>query len=734
MGRRLIVEEKKGKKPSWLSRPNQDQPQRGEPSQEKPQLQLPKLKIGEPKLSQINHLRIFLFIWGSLFYFEMLLMLGSKEPLSGLAVLYAALFSVPAAGIYFLLSTAFRRKKTNTWILAVLLILTAVFFGIEYFCKVFFTHYMSIGSIFSGIGGVVTSFFGVIVRLVVRGFWMVILLFLPVIILFLLRRFKLVSLKGSKGSRILALCLAVVVFLFARLLVRLNPVSEERYTSHFQFTTATNTFGLGTSSRLDVRYLIFGNPKASGFDYDEPDDKQDPDDGQEGGGGSGEDVTPPDDQPTPVVYGYNALDIDFAALAQSATDSTVADIHAYVASLTPSHKNEYTGLFAGKNLIFITAEAFSGEFVDPELTPTLYRLMTKGIRFTDYYQPIWGGSTSSGEFSNLTGLVPAYAVDSMLESIGKDMYYTPGNQLRRLGYFSRAYHAHTYDYYSRDLTHENMGYDKYVGYGNGLEDRITWQWPESDLELMQATVDEYIDHRPFSIYYMTVSAHGNYGPGTNIMSEKHWDEVEGLDASYGVKGYIACSLELEAAMTYLVDRLEAAGIADDTVIVLGTDHYPYALELEPSEKGYANALDEYYGYTWQNPWERDHSALIIWSGCLEDRDPIVVDTPVHSLDIAPTLANLMGFQFDSRLYAGRDALSDAPPLVFFVDYSWKTDKASYNMSRGELTVFPGHEDEVDDDYVAAMKRAVFNKFAFSKNVIDTDYYHVLLESVDTVLK
>ena len=42
-------------------------------------------------------------------------------------------------------------------------------------------------------------------------------------------------------------------------------------------------------------------------------------------------------------------------------------------------------IFKGKNLILICAEAFSGFIIDPELTPALYRLTTKGINFNDYY-------------------------------------------------------------------------------------------------------------------------------------------------------------------------------------------------------------------------------------------------------------------------------------------------------------------------------------------------------------
>ena len=47
-----------------------------------------------------------------------------------------------------------------------------------------------------------------------------------------------------------------------------------------------------------------------------------------------------------------------------------------------------------------------------------------------------------------------------------------------------------------------------------------------------------------------------------------------------IKGYIACNYELEKAMTYLVETLEKAGVADKTMIVLTTDHFPYGLTDE----------------------------------------------------------------------------------------------------------------------------------------------------------
>ena len=424
----------------------------------------------------------------------------------------------------------------------------------------------------------------------------------------------------------------------------------------------------------------------------------------------------------PKVYGKNEMDLDFAVLAETEQKESVASIHRYVASQTPSSQNEYTGLFAGKNLILITAESFAAEAIDPELTPTLYRLANEGIRFTDYYQPVWGGSTSTGEFTNLIGLVPSNGISSIQETTQQDLFLTMGNQLMKLGYHSAAYHNHTYTYYSRHKTHTGLGYATFTGMGNGMEKEMKVEWPQSDLEMMEFSVKQYIDQQPFSIYYMTVSGHAHYNDTGNAMGKKNYPAVQHLDYSKTVQCYLATQLELEYAMKYLVEQLEATGIADDTVIVLATDHYPYALEKSSTWGNSQDYLAELYGYKPANQMERDHSALIIWSGCIEDMD-LVVDTPVFSLDILPTLSNLFGVEYDSRLLVGRDVFSDQEPLVFWTDFDWKTDKGVYEF--GTDTFTPAEGAEVEEGYVEYINALVKNKISFSKSVQSSNYYNYL---------
>ena len=48
--------------------------------------------------------------------------------------------------------------------------------------------------------------------------------------------------------------------------------------------------------------------------------------------------------------------------------------------------------------------------------PMLYKLKNEGFVFNHYYTPGWYGSTSDGEYANLTGLLPTDGIVSMREA------------------------------------------------------------------------------------------------------------------------------------------------------------------------------------------------------------------------------------------------------------------------------------------------------------------------------
>ncbi|MBE6627055.1 MAG: hypothetical protein E7628_07745 [Ruminococcaceae bacterium] len=677
-----------------------------------------------------------------LFFYEFIFRLVTGCSFSFHSQLYVLLFTiVPSAALY-LIFTAVKNTVYRHIASSVILFLLSLTYLIEYFIFRQFKIFYDINTVFAGGKGVLSSFRGEIYDLVfsTEGIIVIAIFFVPVIVYAAIGWMIPLGEPVRWRERVAAAGIGVLAFLIGWLCVLLHPIYSLQYTDEYNFQYAVDHFGLSTAIRLDIENMI--TPKVDDSFIILPSDPTPPiqntgklptnTDTPETG--SGKDPLPSEtdneayesDSPSqedPVVYTPNILELDLDTLI-STSSGKINEIHRYIASLSPTYKNEYTGLFEGKNLIFITAEAFTAECIDPTLTPTLYRLATKGMNFTDYYQPASAGTTG-GEYQNIFGLLPSYGGGSFNATVNRENATTIFYQLGKLGYYGQAFHNNSYTYYNRNKTHANLGFSSgFMGYGNGMEEFVTHQWPQSDLEMIEGTLPMYIDEPQFCVYYMTVSGHGNYGRTSNSMTLKNWDRVAHLDVSDPVKGYFAANLELEDAVSALVRALEEKGIADDTVICISSDHFPYALDTDTS-LGQMEYLAELYGCNISNSLVRDHNRLILWCGSLEDQDPITVSSPTSSLDVLPTLLNLFGIPYDSRLYIGRDVFSGSEAIVFNTSYDWKTDLGTYLSSTGKFT--PANDKVViPDGYVARIKAIVKNKVNFSRAVLDYDYYKAVL--------
>ena len=663
-----------------------------------------------------------LFALITVLYCETVLHIWITEEFSAPRFGAVLLFALGFGSVLALLASLPGRGKWGKWVTFTVLFVISALYIIEYFVNISYMSFMPIDVLLDGAAGVATDFGDVVIDLIIADFWRIIVMLLPVFVYAFLGKTG----KTGKEVKIRLASVAVCAYLLAYWLVMVAGTDAGRLNTTYSFDNAIRCFGLNMGMVLNTVHGSGGEESQGEFVVLEPQPTQPaPTEAPQKMAEETEETVPETTEPE-VVYGPNVMDIDFAALADAEKSTRISNIHKYVNSVQPTMQNEFTGLFQGKNLILITAEAFAAEVIDPELTPTLYRLANEGIKFEDFYQPMWGGSTSSGEFSVLTGLVSANGTYSIHESHQQDLFLSIGKQLQKEGYFSAAYHNHYYTFYDRHETHTHYGYDTFTGLRNGLEEGVVEQWPQSDLEMIDFTVSQYIDKQPFSIYYMTVSGHCRYNFLGNHMSKKNQEAVQHLECSDTLKAYYACQLELEYALESLVRQLEEAGIADDTVIVLCTDHYPYGLEKTSTWGNTKDYIAEMYGYDPKSLAERDHNALIIWSGSIEDMD-LTIEDPVYSLDILPTLSNLFGVEYDSRLLVGRDVFSDAEPIVLWYSYTWKTDKGYYDAEKGKF--YPNEGVEVDDAYIERIKNIVYNKIYYSREVQHVDYFNYLVDAI-----
>ena len=211
---------------------------------------------------------------------------------------------------------------------------------------------------------------------------------------------------------------------------------------------------------------------------------------------------------------------------------------------------------------------------------------------------------------------------------------------------------------------------------------------------------------------MSISGHGDYTWLGNYIASKNKKLVLDEPYSTAVQAYIATQLEFEFSMELLLQRLEEAGVLDNTVIVIVADHYPYGLTNEQ--------YSELVGHELETNFEIFKNGCIIYKPGIEPR---VVTSPTSHLDILPTLSNMFGFEFDSRLYMGRDVFSDAAPLVMFRNRSWITDLVAYNADSKQYTYFT--DMEIPEEYLQYIKAEVSNRFTISELILDTDYWRIL---------
>lgn len=604
--------------------------------------------------------------------------------------LYVILFSIPWIIIFSTLGTLFNEKINKIVNIILLLCVTIVTLA----QIVYYNFYDSIFSFFSLTTGTgqVMQFWSMIIEVIIRIWYIFAIILIP-LILFLIFNSRLFNYKRIK---LVSGIVNIVIFILAcgGIFLSIYYSNDDIYSlkrlilkTHAPMLTINQT-GLLSMEAIDVYRYTFG--------FEEEIIS----------------VSNDDEVILDNTKEYNIYDIDYESLINNSA-GTLNSMHRYFSNVEPTEKNKYTGLFKNKNLIFITAEGFDAIALDENITPTLYKIANNSFVFTNYYQPLFPVSTSDGEYMNLVGLIPKEGVWSFYKSSKISMPLGFGNMFKKAGYTSYGFHDHNYKYYDRHLSHPNIGLT-YIGCGNGLQKLMNCKhWPNSDVEMMDATIGYYLnDEKPFATYYMTVSGHLNYNFGGNNMAYRNKDAVSDLSYSTAVKAYLATQIEFDKAMEKLINYLDEAGKLEDTLIVVSPDHYPYGLKKsEMNEISQTDRSDKFENY---------HTTLIMYNPSIEKT---VINKTVSSIDILPTIYNLYGLNFDSRLLMGTDIFSEKEGIVILSDRSWITDKGKYNSVNG--TFISTTDEEVTQDYINSINDIVNQKFSMSALILDNNYYSTL---------
>lgn len=625
------------------------------------------------KLDIINFLTIL--------YLEILFRLVIFKNIDLIFLLGIVIYSLIISNLITLLTVLFK-EKVNKIINYIIYGILGVLFSLQSIFKLFYKTFFSISLL--KLTDQVVGFSNMAVKVIFSNIIYIILFFLPLILQIIFRK----KIKNYIKNKMLII-LVVVMLIFPPIVYYffINMQKGENLSVYDLYYKVDNNelniekLGVLSSFNLDLYRSVFGF-KASVIEvnYEEKEEKE-------------------------IVYQPNILNLNI-------NDKLNSNIRSYIENNPGTKQNEYTNFFKDKNLIFIVAESYDEIAVREDLTPTLYKLTHTGFVFNNFYVPYYL-STIGGEFQAITGLYPNNTILKTWRSGANDFKYGLANVFRNAGYNTYAYHDHSGYFQDRYKYLKALGFDNFKACKMGLKINCNI-WPESDAELIEATYQDYINSdKPFMTYYMTVSGHLEYTYSGNVMVKRNWDLVKDLNYSAKAKSYLATQIELDKALESLIKKLEENDKLKDTVIVMLADHYPYGLSISE-----ANELSSYER---DETFEINHNSLILWNSELETKEIDKVGMP---MDVIPTVYNLFGIKYDSRLFAGNDLFSTTEGLVILNNGSWITNSGKYNSVKN---YFDG---DADEEYIQNINNLVQNKINFSKGVLTYNAYKYIEENTE----
>lgn len=406
------------------------------------------------------------------------------------------------------------------------------------------------------------------------------------------------------------------------------------------------------------------------------------------------------------LYQYLARDISIQIGRNfQDTDAIVETIDAFFAEKTEHAENDMTGLLEGKNVIVVMMESIDDWVITAEDTPTLYKMMGNSIQFTNLYTPQYSnGYTFNTEFAFNTGVYP-YSNGNVAYTLLRNQFSNSiANRFAAAGYTANSYHEGEATYYNRGEIHHVLGYTKYHSYTDYTDQRVE-VYDDRFLINTDTLYQDVVSGEPFFSFVISYSAHLPY-------TDDDWLAKHALAAypQYDLQEDREINiLRAKARLTDdmfagLLERLEADGLLQDTVIVGYGDHYTYGLSDEDLEKIAAQT---------GNPIWENTPAFVYYTSF---DTPVTVNKTMQITDLTPTLLNLFGLDVPKEIM-GQDVFDENyTGFAIFPDNTWLTD-TTY-VKNGQLEWNNG----MTDEEIAAMNAYVQQVYRVNDAILDVDYY------------
>ncbi len=320
--------------------------------------------------------------------------------------------------------------------------------------------------------------------------------------------------------------------------------------------------------------------------------------------------------------------------------------------------------------------------------------------------------------------ITKYDETSHLTTYGYTMPYT----LKNLGYTTAYVHSHDISFYSRNKTHDKLGFDSVIGKNNIRDSEGNLVYTGNDLKFdhwapegefarnaMKYIIPDNFKEKPFYTFYLNVSSHGAYTSESNVYDKdvaKYYDYVmygaddcilqDGnyildetkteeeltptnwyqtvLDTYYEsdpklcekLVYYLCGVVGLDEAIGEIINTLkttkydDGTSLYDKTTMLLYSDHYSYMDKLSHGVKGFDE--EEF------SDIELNTIPMIISSPGLKalPDEYILNDRFCSAYDVIPTLYDLLGVKFNENFYLGHSIFRPS-------DYVYEIDGETRDM-------------------------------------------------------
>ena len=300
---------------------------------------------------------------------------------------------------------------------------------------------------------------------------------------------------------------------------------------------------------------------------------------------------------------------------------------------------------APKNILFIYGESLERTYFDETVFPNLVTELRKyesvAVDFTNVQQLPGTSWTVAGMTASQLG-IPLVTTSGHNSMAGMDQFLPNaiglGDLLSEQGYHMAYMGGASVQFGGKGKLLASHGFNDI----QGRED-LEWDLPDHDYQsgwglfddsLFEVGWDKFVAlseaEQPFGLFMLTLDTHGSGYASASC------DDLRYEDGGERLLNAVACSDRL---ITQFVDQVMASPYAEDTVIVIASDHF--------SGTSLNWRLDQVE--------PRSNLFLVIEPG--QEQQAAQIDTLGSTLDIGPTLLSFLGFEADLGL--GRNLLDQS---------------------------------------------------------------------------